>query len=90
MNLIHLKTFEILKVIAEGRIKTGGIYKVSKEANTNYAYASKVIKYFEKAKILTTERIGRAKIINITHKGEEIYKKLKNIYDKFEELKNDN
>jgi len=64
-------------------IERGNKYssKIAKEIDTTYAHIVKIMKEFEKLGLITAEKEGRKKIINLTDKGKKLANHFKGIHE---------
>lgn len=58
------------------------IADLSKEANVTYVHTSKFVKKCEQYGIITTDKHGRVKTLNLTEKGSYVAKNLATIIDR--------
>ncbi len=55
--------------------------KLSKKTDCTYSHTVKILKAFEKLKLIEFEKKGRKKMIKLTNKGKEIAEYIKKVKD---------
>lgn len=68
----------ILFFIVDDRKVT--ISSLAKETNITYSHMIKLIRYFSLDRIVSTEKIGRDRIVTLTAKGRKIKRLFREIY----------
>lgn len=76
--LLKQKPVEILKQIRKDR-KQSYTSNLAKEVDTTYAHAVKIVGMLEDHNLVTTQKQGRKKILQLTNKGKEVADSLINL-----------
>lgn len=66
-------------ILLVGDLKTSNVTRIVRNTKMSFWYALKITKYLQNLDIITAEKKGRTRKIELTKKGSEIYMCLKNI-----------
>ena len=75
---MKLKPVELLLQLEDDEMKRG-VYTLHKRRLVNYAWAHKLINRFEADNIITSQKVGRRREIELTDKGRRVIQSLNNI-----------